>query len=85
VAIEGEVVAITGDSSGIGEATAKLLACRGAKVVRGARGEERLRAVAAQIERLGGEVALRPTNVTRREDLAALVTMSKERFGRRMY
>jgi NADP-dependent 3-hydroxy acid dehydrogenase YdfG len=38
--------------------------------------------VAAQIEQSGGEVAFRPTNVTRREDLAALVTMSKERFGR---
>ena len=81
MAIEGKVVAITGASSGIGEATAKLLACRGAKVVLGARGEERLRAVAAQIERSGGEVAFRPTDVTRREDLAALVTMSKERFG----
>ena len=82
MAIEGKVVAITGASSGIGEATAKLLANRGARVALGARGEERLRAVAAQIERSGGEVAFRPTDVTSRDDLAGLVTMSKERFGR---
>ena len=82
MAIEDKVVAITGASSGIGEATAKLLASRGAKVVLGARGEKRLQAVAAQIERSGGEVAFRPTDVTSRGDLAGLVTMSKERFGK---
>ena len=82
MAIEGKVVAITGASSGIGEATAKLLASRGAKVVLGARGEKRLQAVAAQIERSGGEVAFRRADVTSRDDLASLVTESKERFGR---
>lgn len=82
MAIEGKVVAITGASSGIGEATAKLLASRGAKVVLGARGEKRLQAVATQIERSGGEVAFRPTDVTSRDDLAGLVRMSKERFGK---
>ena len=40
--IKDKAVAITGASSGIGEATAKLLASRGAKVVLGARGEKRL-------------------------------------------
>lgn len=82
MAIEGKVVAVTGASSGIGEATAELLAHRGAKVVLGARGEERLRVVAAQIERSGGEVAFHPTDVSSREDLTRLVAMSKERFGR---
>jgi NADP-dependent 3-hydroxy acid dehydrogenase YdfG len=82
VAIEGKVVAITGASSGIGEATAKLLASRGAKVVLGARGEKRLQAVAAHIARSGGEVAFRPADVTSRDDLAGLVAMSKERFGK---
>ena len=44
--IEGKVVVITGASSGIGEATALLLAERGAKVVLGARGSDRLEALA---------------------------------------
>ena len=47
--IEGKVVAITGASSGIGEATALLLAERGATVVLGARGSDRLKALADRI------------------------------------
>lgn len=82
MAIEDKVVAITGASSGIGEATAKRLASRGAKVVLGARGEKHLQAVTAQIERSGGEVTFRPTDVTSRDDVAGLVRMSKERFGK---
>ena len=45
--IEGKVVAITGASSGIGEAAARLLASRGAKVVLGARRSDRLEALHA--------------------------------------
>jgi NADP-dependent 3-hydroxy acid dehydrogenase YdfG len=67
--IEGKVVAITGASSGIGEATALLLAERGAKVVLGARGSERLKALADRIVGAGGEVAYTRTDVKRREDL----------------
>jgi NADP-dependent 3-hydroxy acid dehydrogenase YdfG len=67
--IEGKVVAITGASSGIGEATALLLAERGAKVVLGARGSERLKALADRIVSAGGEVAYARTDVKRREDL----------------
>jgi len=48
--IEGKVVVITGASSGIGEATALLLAERGAKVVLGARGSDRLQALAARLQ-----------------------------------
>jgi NAD(P)-dependent dehydrogenase (short-subunit alcohol dehydrogenase family) len=51
--IEGKVVAITGASSGIGEATARLLAERGAKVVLGARRVRRLDDIAAQIREQG--------------------------------
>src|SRR4051812_4781435 len=53
--VEGKVVAITGASSGIGEATALLLAERGAKVVLGARGLDRLQAFADRIVASGGE------------------------------
>ena len=55
--IEGKVVAITGASSGIGEATALLLAEHGAKIVLGARRPERLEALATRIEKAGGEAA----------------------------
>src|SRR6266568_4720322 len=55
--IDGKVIAITGASSGIGEATALLLAERGAKVVLGARGSDRLKALADRIAASGGEVA----------------------------
>jgi NADP-dependent 3-hydroxy acid dehydrogenase YdfG len=80
--IEGKVVAITGASSGIGEATALLLAARGAKVVLGARGADRLAALAGRIEKGGGAVAYAPTDVRRRSDLAALVALACERYGK---
>jgi NADP-dependent 3-hydroxy acid dehydrogenase YdfG len=71
--IEGKVIAITGASSGIGEAAALHLAKRGAKVVLGARGEKRLRAVAERIAQAGGEAAFRSTDVTRLEDLSSRI------------
>ena len=80
--IEGKVVAITGASGGIGEASALLLAERGAKVVLGARRPERLADLALRIGRSGGEGAWIRTDVTRREDVAALVALARERFGR---
>ena len=73
--IEDKVVVITGASSGIGEATALLLAERGAKVVLGARGSDRLEALAARITDAGGEVAYARTDVRRREDLSDLVKL----------
>jgi NADP-dependent 3-hydroxy acid dehydrogenase YdfG len=80
--IEGKVVAITGASSGLGEATALLLAERGAKVVLGARGSERLKALADRIVSSGGEVAYARTDVKRRDDLSNLVKLACERYGK---
>jgi NADP-dependent 3-hydroxy acid dehydrogenase YdfG len=80
--IEGKVVAITGASSGIGEATALLLAERGAKVVLGARRPDRLEALAARIQKAGGEAVWARTDVKRREDLAGLVKLACDRFGK---
>jgi NAD(P)-dependent dehydrogenase (short-subunit alcohol dehydrogenase family) len=80
--IQGKVVAITGASSGIGEATALLLAGRGARVVLGARRLDRLQALAGQIADAGGEAAFAAVDVRRREDLSGLVALACERFGR---
>ncbi|MFF7633171.1 SDR family oxidoreductase [Kitasatospora sp. NPDC008050] len=80
--IEGKVVAITGASSGIGEATALLLAERGAKIVLGARRPERLEALAARIAKNGGTAVWARTDVTRRADLAGLVQLAREQYGR---
>jgi len=80
--IEGKVVVITGASSGIGEATALLLAERGAKVVLGARGLDRLEALAGRIMRAGGEAAYARTDVRRRDDVSDLVKLACERYGK---
>jgi NADP-dependent 3-hydroxy acid dehydrogenase YdfG len=79
---EGKVVVITGASSGIGEATALVLAGRGAKVVLGARGADRLQGLAARIAAAGGEAAYARTDVKRRTDLSDLVTLACERYGK---
>jgi len=80
--IENKVVVITGASSGIGEATALLLAERGAKVVLGARGSDRLQALAARIADAGGEAAYARTDVRRRDDLSNVVKLACERYGK---
>ncbi|MDL5158746.1 SDR family oxidoreductase [Actinomycetospora termitidis] len=77
--MDAPVVVITGASSGIGEATARLLAGRGARLVLGARRTDRLEALAGE---LGGEVRTLTTDVRRREDVAALVDLAVEAFGR---
>jgi NADP-dependent 3-hydroxy acid dehydrogenase YdfG len=80
--IEGKVIAITGASSGIGEATALLLAERGAKLVLGARRLDRLKALSDRIASGGGEAIYACTDVKRREDLADLVALACEHYGK---
>ena len=82
MSIRHAVVAITGASSGIGRATALLLAEQGAILVLGARREDRLASVAEEIATAGGRVAYHKTDVTRRQDLQALVDFACQRFGR---
>lgn len=71
--IAGQVVVITGASSGIGEATARHLATKGAKVFLGARRKQRLEAIVAEIERAGGQAGAMPVDVTKRSDVEAFV------------
>ncbi|MFI9796648.1 SDR family oxidoreductase [Streptomyces sp. NPDC052302] len=80
--IEGKVVAITGASSGIGEATAAHLAERGARLVLGARREDRLNAVVDGITAKGGTAVGVVVDVTRREDLRRLTDTALDRYGR---
>jgi NADP-dependent 3-hydroxy acid dehydrogenase YdfG len=79
--VEGKVVAITGASSGIGEASARLLAERGASVVLGARRIERLDDIASEIRDRGGAVVTCRADVARREDLERLVGAAVDEFG----
>ena len=80
--IENKVVIITGASSGIGEATALKLAAGGAKIVLGARREDKLQALVDKIKAAGGQAVYRVTDVVKPEDSAALVALAKQAFGR---
>ena len=80
--IAGKVVAITGAGSGIGEATALLLASRGARLVLGARRVSLLAPLAERIIDAGGEAVYAATDVTVRSDVAALAALAMSRFGR---
>ncbi|AVK63670.1 oxidoreductase [Lactobacillus sp. CBA3606] len=81
MAIKDKVVVITGASSGIGEATAKLLAQHGAKVVLGARREARLQAIVQAIEAAGGQAVYQVTDVTDKAAVQALVDLAQTKFG----
>ncbi len=80
--VQGKVVAITGASSGIGEATGKRLAAAGAKVVIGARRSDRLERIAGEIASAGGEVRFRTLDVTNRESVSAFARFAQAEFGR---
>ncbi|TWV49281.1 SDR family oxidoreductase [Streptomyces misionensis] len=80
--IQGKVIAITGASSGIGEATAAYLAEKGAQLVLGARREDRLNAVVDGITAKGGTATGVVVDVTRREDLQRLTDTALHQYGR---
>lgn len=80
--IKNKVVVITGASSGMGEATALLLAENGAKVVLGARRKGQLEELVARIKNTGGEAVYAVTDVTSRTDVVNLVQLACDQFGR---
>lgn len=79
--VQNKVVIITGASSGIGEASAKLLAANGAKVVLGARREAKLDQIVADIRQHGGQATYAVTDVTKAASVQALVATAKKEFG----
>lgn len=80
--VASKVVLITGASSGIGEATARMLAANGAKVVLGARRTDRLQKIVTEIRERGGIAEYRSLDVANREDVNAFVAFAVEKFGR---
>ena len=82
MAATGKVIAITGASSGIGQAAAKTLAAAGARIVIGARRTDRLQRLASEIEEAGGTVRHRALDVTDRDDVAAFARFAQSEFGR---
>jgi NADP-dependent 3-hydroxy acid dehydrogenase YdfG len=80
--VENKVVAITGASSGIGEASAKLLAQNGAKVVLGARRTEKLAQIVEEIRSAGGIAEFKAVDVTDREEMKAFIHFAKDKFDR---
>lgn len=79
--LEGRVAVVTGASSGIGEACANAFIEKGAKVVLAARRKERLSALVARLEALGGEALAVTTDVTSEADVDNLFKQAVERFG----
>lgn len=80
--IAGKVVVITGASSGLGEATARLLSAEGAIVVLGARRIERLKSLADELIAKGGKALAVATDVTDRAQVKRLVDTAVQKFGR---
>ena len=80
--VAGKVVVITGASSGIGEATARMLARQGARLVVGARRVERLAALVSDLRAAGGTAEYQAVDVTQREQVEALVNRARRTYGR---
>lgn len=79
--LKDKIAVVTGGGQGIGRATARMFARKGAKVVIAARTEARLERVKKEIEEEGGEALAVPTDVRREEDVKRLMEATRERFG----
>ncbi|PYI46257.1 MAG: oxidoreductase [Verrucomicrobia bacterium] len=80
--IKGKIVVITGASSGLGEAAARLLSAQGASVVLGARRSDRLKSLADELNRNGRKAVAVATDVTHRNQVKKLVDTAVQEFGR---
>lgn len=79
--LKDKTIIVTGASSGIGAAAAKMFALNGAQVVLGARREERLQTLADEINQSGGRAVYVAGNVGNEEFAAALVNKAEQDFG----
>ena len=79
--IEGKVIVITGASSGLGEASARLLSKEGAIVVLGARRNDRIQALADELTAAGGKALALETDVTNYEAVKKLVDTAVQTYG----
>lgn len=80
--LQDKVIIITGASSGIGEATAKELAAKGAKLVLAARRKERLKHLQEEIQNHEGQVLYRETDVASYDQMEELIEFTLKAFGR---
>ncbi|WP_371752009.1 SDR family oxidoreductase [Snodgrassella alvi] len=80
MSVQNKVVIITGASSGIGAATARLLARNGAKVVLAARREQQLQLLQQEITQSGGQAIYQVTDVRQPEQLQTLVDLAQKHF-----
>ena len=74
-----KVIIITGASSGIGAASARLLSSYGCKVVLAARQVDKMQAIASSLQ---GESLVVPTDITKAEDITTLINQTIDKFGR---
>ena len=80
--IEGKSVVITGASSGLGEATARLLSAQGASLVLGARRANRIQSLADELSGTGGKALAVTTDVTHHDQVKRLVDAAVQTYGR---
>lgn len=79
--LKNKVAVVTGASSGIGEATAELLAKQGVKVVLAARRKDRLEELKSKIEQAGGSALVVPTDLSKQKEVEQLAQKTREVYG----
>lgn len=80
--LEGRVALVTGASSGIGAATARVLADAGAKVAMAARRKDRLDELAGELKQIGAQVLAIPADLVREDENRRIVAETEAHFGR---
>ena len=80
--LSGQVAVITGSSRGIGRAAAEVMASLGAKVVVSSRKADACKAVVAAIREAGGEATAIACNISRKEEVSALIDGTMRQWGR---